>query len=778
MNSFQSAYENRLRDTARGVALVIDREIANHVSTLATLAASPSLDLGPDSDLRDFYAHARRAAKVVGAPVSFVGPDLRIRIHTDYPFGLSLPAAAAVTATRAVLETGQPSVSNLLTTALSRRLAIIISVPVVRDGRSIAVISTRIEPEHLSDLMAAAELSGRTIASIADSQNIIVARSRAAEPYIGRETPDWYAEAIAGQVNGLASGKILTGEKVKLAFQRIPSAPGWTLMVLEPIAAYNTSWRQTGLILVLGGVAALALALVFAMWLGSRILRPIAVLKQQAETVAIGGESAVALFSPVSRRMEVTEFEALRDTIGRAGAAMAASERRHRALVETGAAALWRADPNGYLLECRGWEILTGQRPEDLRGRGWLRALHPDDIGPTLTAWREARAERRAIGVECRVRIQDGQWLWCRVRGVPVLDDNGETEEWFGVVANIHDRKIAEAALGASEARMRALVNTAPDAIVVMDVRGIVQSFNQGAERIFGYAATDVIGHNMSMLMPATDAERHDGYIAHYLHTSERHVIGAVTKIIGLRKDHSLVPLEASIGEWLDADGARFFTGVLRDITERRAAEDKQTLLTLELDHRAKNVLAVVQSLLRMTPANDPKTFAAAVEARVAALARVHSLLAHEGWAAADLRMVAERELAAHTQQYGQEAAIILAGTPFRLTSAAVQPVAMVLHELATNAAKHGALSARGGKVRLVWHVDTGVGLLCLRWVESGGPPVPLPPQRGFGSRVVEATIRGQLGGTVAWHWHVTGLVCDMSIPLARVTADAMPVAA
>jgi PAS domain S-box-containing protein len=779
MGSFQRAFEDRLRDTARGVALVIDREIANHVSTLSALAASPSLDEGPDGDLRAFYAHARRAAEAVGSSVGLIGPDLYIRMDTDRAFGTRLPITAAVATTRTTLETARPSVSNLLTGAISQRPVIIVNVPVLRKGRSIAVICTRIEPERLSGLLAAPDLSGEAVATIADGQNIIVARSREAEPFIGRQAPDWYTEATAGQKGGLTSGRTLAREEVKLAFQRISGTHGWTLMVLEPIAAYHASWRPTIMTLVLGGAAALVLALIFAMWLGGRVLSPIGVLQKQAEAVAAGGGGeALAPFSLDSRHLGVTEFETLRKAISRAGVTIAASERRHRALVETGAAALWRAEPDGYILESRGWELLTGQGVEELRGRGWLRALHPDDIGPAMTEWRQAIVERRPVSVEYRVRTREGQWLWHRARGVPILADKGQIEEWFGVIANIHDRKGVEAALAASEARMRALVDTAPDAIVVMDTRGIVQSFNQGAERIFGYLAAKVVGQNISMLMPTPDAERHDGYIAQYLRTGERHVLGAVTKLNGLRQDGSLVPLEASIGEWQDAAGARFFTGVLRDITERRAAEEKQNLLAREVDHRAKNALTVVQSVLRLTPRNDPQSFAAAVEARVAALARAHSLLAQEGWMAADLRTVAERELAAHARRHEQEEAIILAGPPCRLASAAVQPLAMVLHELATNATKHGALAELGGKVRLVWHLDISAGLLRLQWTESGGPPVSTPTRRGFGSRVIEATIRSQLSGAVAWHWEKAGLICAVSIPFARVIMDGSPVAA
>ncbi|PWC26356.1 PAS domain S-box protein [Teichococcus aestuarii] len=778
MGSFQRAFEDRLRDTARGVALVISREIANHVSTLSALATSPSLDGGADGDLKAFYTHARRAAEAVGSSVGLVGPDLRIRIDTDRAFGARLPTTAASAITRTALERARPSVSNLLTGAISQRPVIIVNVPVLREGRGVAVIGTRIDPERLSGLLAAPNLSGGAVATIADGQNIIIARSREAGNFIGRQVPNWYAEATNGQTDGLASGRTLAGEEVKLAFQRISGTPGWTLMVLEPIAAYHASWRPPIMTLVLGGAAALVLALAFALWLGGRVLNPIATLQKQAETVAAGGGgNTLVSFSPASHRLGVTEFESLRAAISSAGATMAASERRHRALVEAGAAALWRAEPDGYILESRGWELLTGQGGEELRGRGWLRALHPDDVEPTVAEWRQAMAERRPVSVEYRVRARDGQWLWHQARGVPILDDGGRIAEWFGVLANIHDRKGVEAALAASEARMRALVDTAPDAIVVMDVQGIVQSFNQGAEHIFGHAAVEVVGQNISMLMPAPDAERHDSYLAHYLRTGERRVLGAVTKLEGLRQDGSLIPLEASIGEWQDAAGARFFTGVLRDITERRAAEEKQNLLAREVDHRAKNALAVVQSMLRLTPANDPRSFAAAVEARVAALARAHSLLAQEGWLAADLRTVAERELAAHSRQYEQEEAIILSGPPCRLSSTAVQPMAMVLHELATNAVKHGALSAPGGKVQLAWRLDTCAGLLCLQWAESGGPPVAQPTRRGFGSRVIEATIRSQLGGTLAWHWERTGLICDISIPLAKASATA-PLAA
>src|SRR3954454_8334230 len=131
-------------------------------------------------------------------------------------------------------------------------------------------------------------------------------------------------------------------------------------------------------------------------------------------------------------------------------------------------------------------------------------------------------------------------------------------------------------------------------------------------------------------------------------------------------------------------------------ILPTRAAEERQRLLAREVDHRAKNALAVVQSVLHLTPAEDVKAFRAAVEARVAALARAHALLAEEGWHAADLRALLEAEVSPHTAIAG---GVRLDGPCVEVAATAVQPLAMLTHELATNAAKHGALSLPGGVV-------------------------------------------------------------------------------
>jgi two-component sensor histidine kinase len=203
------------------------------------------------------------------------------------------------------------------------------------------------------------------------------------------------------------------------------------------------------------------------------------------------------------------------------------------------------------------------------------------------------------------------------------------------------------------------------------------------------------------------------------------------------------------------------------------AGEARKTLLMREVDHRAKNVLAVVQSVIRLTPRDKPEVFATAVEARVAALARTHSLLAEGGWYGADLRAVAERALAPYMST-PNSGTVRLDGPPVPLVPAAVQPIAMVLHELATNAARYGALSVPGGAVTLAWWVSKGGGddRLHMRWAEMDGAPVPgTPTRQGFGTRLIDTSVRGQLGGSVTRRWESTGLICEISIPLIRAVA-------
>jgi two-component sensor histidine kinase len=214
--------------------------------------------------------------------------------------------------------------------------------------------------------------------------------------------------------------------------------------------------------------------------------------------------------------------------------------------------------------------------------------------------------------------------------------------------------------------------------------------------------------------------------------------------------------------------------GVNVDITARKEAETRQALLMREVDHRAKNALAVVQAVLRLTRAGDQTSYARAVEGRVAALARAHTLLTEARWAGAELRALLTGELAPFLapgpETLGGEdpPRAVLEGPPVIVPPLTAQPLSMTIHELATNAVKYGALAVPEGRLRVTWSMQQEGRELLLRWVERGGPPVAGPPSRqGIGSRVIGNTIRDQLGGDVTLRWAAEGLECEIHLPLA-----------
>jgi PAS domain S-box-containing protein len=212
-------------------------------------------------------------------------------------------------------------------------------------------------------------------------------------------------------------------------------------------------------------------------------------------------------------------------------------------------------------------------------------------------------------------------------------------------------------------------------------------------------------------------------------------------------------------------------SGVTVDITERKQAEERQTLLAREVDHRAKNALALAQSIVRLTRGDNVKSYIRSVEGRINALARVHTVLSLSSWQGAEIRKLIEEELA----PYSTGDQIALRGPEIQLEPATAQTVALALHELVTNSAKYGALSGLSGRLAVSW--EDQAGLLKIIWVESGGPPVEKPVSRGFGTRSVIASIESQLGGRAEFDWRPEGLVCCLSVPLPHRQFAADPVA-
>jgi PAS domain S-box-containing protein len=211
-------------------------------------------------------------------------------------------------------------------------------------------------------------------------------------------------------------------------------------------------------------------------------------------------------------------------------------------------------------------------------------------------------------------------------------------------------------------------------------------------------------------------------------------------------------------------------SGVTIDITDRKEAEQRQLLLAREVDHRAKNALAVVHAIVSLTRADNIAQFVAAVEGRVQALARAHSLLSESRWQGANISDIIEEELAPYRASHFDR--VRISGTSLSLDPSTAQALALALHELATNAAKYGALSQPSGRLAVSWSLANG--RLELRWIERGGPVPGRTEPGGFGLRVIKASVESQLDGRVEFDWRRDGLRCSLSIPL-QAKADILP---
>jgi PAS domain S-box-containing protein len=307
--------------------------------------------------------------------------------------------------------------------------------------------------------------------------------------------------------------------------------------------------------------------------------------------------------------------------------------------------------------------------------------------------------------------------------------------------------------------RMASIVESSDDAIISKDLEGIITTWNQGAERIFGYTAEQVIGKPGNILIPP-DRQDDEPAILDRIRRGERIDHYETTRLCkhGERIDISLTvsPIRNAEGKIIGA------SKIARDITERKQNQAQITNLAGEAEHRAKNVLATVQAVVRLSQSDTPDSLKDAIEGRIQALANVHTLFVQSRWTGADLRSLVTQELAPYCSE--GETRARFDGLELMLEPNTAQTVAMILHELATNAAKYGALSVPEGRVKVECSRAEDGGLV-LRWVETGGPPVKPPTRRGFGTQVMETMIRTQLKGDMRSDWSADGFACEIALP-------------
>lgn len=442
---------------------------------------------------------------------------------------------------------------------------------------------------------------------------------------------------------------------------------------------------------------------------------------------------------------------------------------------------VWSARSDGsYDYFNRRWYEFTGLTPEQSQGEGWQQAVHPKDLSQLRTQWRQSIETGSPYEIEHRLRNAAGRYEWVISRAVPIRDLSGNTVRWFGTSTNIDAQKRADEAIRNLETRYRLALVAANLGTWQIDFEKNEIVWDEGTCALYQ------IPHDGSFSLPLDQAigmvhpddqdavrariakARDPQFNGHY--ESEYRAILPDGKLRWFR----------SVGQVLfapDHDGPHAVTlsGVVSDITERHAFEEAQQLLTRELNHRVKNLFAIANGMVSMTArtAKDPKEMATALRGRLSALSRAHELVqpttvtGHAGGSDVDLARLCEAVLEPYRQSGTNR--VIIEGPSVHVGSNTTTSLALVLHELATNAAKYGCLSSAEGQLSIQWTLHDG--MVDLLWTESGGPAVEHAPEfEGFGTQLSQRSIAGQLGGTLEREWAAEGLRVHMTLPLARLT--------
>lgn len=325
------------------------------------------------------------------------------------------------------------------------------------------------------------------------------------------------------------------------------------------------------------------------------------------------------------------------------------------------------------------------------------------------------------------------------------------------------EQRVAARTKELSEAteRFRSLFEQAPVAMLMADKGGSLKQVNSGAERLFGYSKEELIGQNVDMLLPANLRQDHGLLRAAFHEDPAARPMGVGRELYGRRKDGHEMPLEIALNP-LKVDEETFVVASILDISVRRQAEERMHLVMRELTHRSKNLLAVIQAIARQAAATSPdiEAFHRDFAERLRGLARSHDLLVARNWAGAPICDLVRSQLAFLGPSDADR--IEIDGESMMLMPEAAQNLGLALHELATNAVKHGALSVPAGKVQIAWQRKNGANgehLLHFTWRENGGVAVRAPDRIGFGHLVLEDIVPGMLGGTATLDFAPDGVL-------------------
>ena len=623
---------------ARTLSANVDSEIIGEMERLQALASSPSLRQGDFADFKH-QAEASLALRRSGNIV-LIDRNMRLLVHTAVPSGKPLPGSAVPKLAERVLATGQPLVSELFMSPVTKQLLITIMVPVEIEGERRYALARAPEPRTFARLVAAKELPAGWHAVVSNATHHIIAQS--GKYAFGQELPP--AQWTRDGSGGLFEFSDSQGRPSLQASAR-SELTGWETFVWAPKALLEAPVRAMWWTIGLTALLAIALVVALALWLGRIIARSVGHAASAATALGEGGPLPLS-GTPISEvnalmaelRGSAARRQAAEDLLRDSERHLYASKARLQFALDAALLGWWQYDRRSRMVsgDARFKEIFDvtadGTPFEEI-----MKRVHPDDAkGLRLASETMLNPiDPKPYAIECRLHLRGGAVRWVEVH-------------W--------------------------------------------RSYFEGGRR-------------------------------------ERGAAGVI--------------------------------GTAADITERKEREEREHLLMREVNHRAKNMLSVVDAIAHQTASRNHEDFVDRFSERIQALSANQDLLVRNEWKGVEVEDLVRAQLAHFASLIGSR--IAMHGLKLCLKAASAQAIGLALHELATNAGKYGALSTDRGRVDLCWGLagDT----LTISWTEREGPLVSAPTRRGFGTVVMEAMAERSLNGTVHLDYPASGLTWRLTCP-------------
>lgn len=449
----------------------------------------------------------------------------------------------------------------------------------------------------------------------------------------------------------------------------------------------------------------------------------------------------------------------------KADAVVRESEERLRAIFSQSAAGIALGELSGTLVNVndRYCEIV-GRTREEVIGTRMQDMTFAEDLEENERLFKRLVETGESFEIEKRYIRGDGSLVWVSDSVSAIRDEKGKIVQAVAIAIDIGERRRTQNV----EKHLASMIASSNDAILGIDLDMRINSWNAAAEKLYGYNADEVIGRSVLMLVPE-DRKDEEPRILSKISAGR---IVEPYETVRLRKDGRAVEVLLSVSPIHDASGRVVGASkTAHDITVKKEAERLQSVLVNEMHHRVKNILATIIAIARQTIGRDKANNddIEAFTSRIASLSRAQDLLVHRDWQKADLRAIVEQA----TSPYPADA-FRISGPTVSLPPKVVISLALALHELATNAAKYGALSTPDGRVSITWQCDPLTDpFLRMTWKESGGPEVVPPTRKGFGTTLIERLLAAELKGEARLAYDPDGVTFVLEADISRIADEA-----